>query len=67
MTDLLELTNLIARAEAKGAHVEVEYDQKALPEEGRTVPLSLTVTGLRGCGPGEMSPIAAAERLRELV
>lgn len=67
MTDLRELTELIARAEAKGAHVEVEYDSEALSQEGRTVPKKLTVSGLRDCGPGAMSPIAAAERLRELV
>lgn len=66
MTDTRELNQLIAKAQAKGAKVEIEWDVEA-ELEGRQIHSTIRVTGLKGCGPFPMAPISAAERLRELV
>ncbi len=66
-TTTKELLSLIKKVEAKGATVEIEYDMEALIEEGRSIIESVKITGLKGCGPFAMSPISAAERMRELV
>lgn len=60
MTSDKELDDLIAQAERRGAVVTVERDA----DGGYR---SVMVAGLPGCGPRPMSPISAAERLRELV
>ena len=65
MTSQKELRNLIARAEAKGAIVTVQLDESALESEGREIITRLNVVGLKGVGTHPMSPISAAERLRE--
>jgi hypothetical protein len=64
MTDTKELLALIARAEAKGAVVTIQYDEAALELEGRAIITQVQVVGLKGIGPHPMSPIGAAERLR---
>lgn len=61
-----ELRDLISKAEAMGATVHVEYDMDALIDEDRSIINEVQVSDLKGCGPFLMSPIAAAERLREL-
>jgi hypothetical protein len=53
-----ELHRLFAAAQTKGAAVAVSYDSEGFV---RTV----TISGARGIGPHPMSPIGAAERLRE--
>lgn len=67
MTCSAELRILIDRAAARGATIRVEYDSRALIEEGRMVEETVQVRGLKGCGPLPMPPISAAERLRSLV
>jgi len=62
MTTTKELNNLIAKAEKMGADITVVWNE----EDGRKLHESVAVKGLKGCGPFPMSPIAAAERLREL-
>lgn len=64
MVSQRELEQLCTKAAAKGARVLVILD-KAAAREGRTVYSQVTIVGLTGCGPAPMSPIAAAERLRE--
>ncbi|MBB4861501.1 hypothetical protein HNP46_000312 [Pseudomonas nitritireducens] len=66
MTSSEELQALIGRAQALGAKVYCQYDMDTLRSEGRYIVTSIQVTGLPGCGPNPMPPIAAAERLREL-
>ena len=67
MTTTAELKSLIEKAEAKGATVTVTFDEEIMETEGREIYETIQVSGLKGCGPFPMSPIAAAERLRELV
>lgn len=62
-----ELRTLIAKAEAKGAHIVVTHDQKIHAEEGRTLIASVQISGVQGFGPSAMNPIDAAERLREFL
>jgi hypothetical protein len=64
MTDTKELLSLIAKAEARGAVVTIQYDERALVEEGRKIIEQVQVLGLEGIGPHPMSLISAAERLR---
>ena len=59
-----ELNGLIDQARQRGARVTVVWDEDAAVE-GRRVHESVRVTGLPGIGTHPMSPIAAAERLRE--
>ena len=65
MTSQKELRDLIARAEAKGAVVTVQIDELELSAEGREIITQVHVLGIKGVGPHPMSPISAAERLRE--
>lgn len=60
-----ELQHLITLAEKAGAKVTVTHDNAAAQSEGRQLIQSVLVTGLPGCGPHPMPPIAAGERLRE--
>ena len=59
MTTRQELLELAGRVAERGGMVVFEYD----PSE--TVIESVTVSGVAGIGPGAMTPISAAERLRE--
>lgn len=61
MTDEKELGELIERARAAGAIVNVTY----VESDGRKLVESVRVHGLSGVGPYAMSPLSAAERLRE--
>ncbi len=67
MTNPNELNELIEKALAKGATVNVAYDFEAAIYEGRDIIETVTVSNLPGCGPCAMSAIAASERLRSLV
>lgn len=67
MTDEQEIKELIRKAEALGARIIRTRDEEAFRTEGRDLTESLTVSGVPGFGPLPMSPIFAAERLRELV
>ena len=60
-----ELFNLVERLRAHGAKVDVTYDADLKAAEDRDVIASVSVAGVRGIGPHPMSPIAAAERIRE--
>ena len=55
----------MTRAEAKGAVVTVQIDELELAAEGREIITQVHVLGIKGVGPHPMSPISAAERLRE--
>ncbi len=66
MTDEKELRELIRKAEKRGATVKIEYDLMAEFLEGSKIIESIQISGLKGFGPFPMSPIVAAERLREL-
>lgn len=72
MTNREELRALIRRAEDAGAQIVVLYDFWAAADEGRAVisdvrVLKTTHPAFRDIGPGWMSNIAAAKRLREAV
>jgi len=67
ITDTKELLTLIAKAEARGAVVGVQYDETAFVEEGRKIITRVQVLGLKGIGPYPMDALSAAERLREAV
>ncbi|WP_153785262.1 hypothetical protein [Pseudomonas sp. EMN2] len=60
-----ELNRLIRRAEAKGALVQVTYDQAAQAEEGRWIIDSVSVIGLAGMSPFERPALDAGEHLRK--
>lgn len=60
-----ELKALIAKAEAAGATVSVDYDRDAFINEGREIVEFVTVQGLKGCGLYPMSALSAGERLRQ--
>lgn len=66
MTSNEEILELITRARAMGATVNVTHDQVARLTEGRSVIDTVQVLGLKGCGPFAMPALDAAERLREL-
>ena len=59
MTDRRELEALVAKARARGAEVEVTEDHAGYVDSIRVW------KGLPGVGPYPMSPLSAAERLRE--
>lgn len=65
MTDQQELNALIEKARCAGYEVTVRYDHLALASEGRALIETVRIRGA-GVGPGQMPPISAAERLREL-
>lgn len=67
MTTQKEIIDLIEKARSLGATVNVTYSEKAKLEEGRDIIQTVQISGLRGCGPHPMAPIAAAEILRTLV
>lgn len=67
MTDEKEIKDLIRQAEALGATITRTRDEEAFREEGRDLTETITVSGVPGFGPCPMSPIFAAERLREFV
>lgn len=60
-----ELLALIEQLREHGATVSVTYDEALRASEGREVIETVTVSGVRGIGPEPMSPISAAERIRE--
>ena len=61
-----EIRDLIAKAKAKGAIVNVSFDRLAKKVEGRDIVSSIQVIGRKGFGPYPVGPIAFAERMREL-
>lgn len=61
-----EIRDLIAKAKAKGAIVNVSFDRLAKKVEGRDIVSSIQVIGLKGFGHHPVGPIAFAERMREL-
>lgn len=65
MTSENELNDLVARARATGATVEVIHDKELYQREGRWITQFVRVAGLPGCGPHPMPAVTAAERLRE--
>lgn len=65
MTNTQELDDLIIQARSLGAIVTITYDANALATEGRQVHRSIQVSNYPGVGPCPMSPISAAEALRE--
>ena len=67
MTSTKELNELIARIKAKGGKVVVEWDAEAEILEGRKIHKRITVTNLKGCGSCPMSPVYAAEKMRDLL
>ena len=67
MTSTQELQVLAQRARKAGATVVFTMDFATFRDEGREVIESVQVEGLEGCGPHPMGPVAAAERLRELL
>lgn len=65
MTSTQELEQLMTSAEARGCCFEVETDKAAFRDEGRYIISTIKViSGIPGVGPGRMSPIYAAEKLR---
>ena len=62
MTDQREIDELITWAESQGATVEIITGEDSIYENGDP---SYRVTGLRGCGPYPLPPIAFAELMRE--
>ncbi|MFX1767941.1 hypothetical protein PWP93_36335 [Paraburkholderia sp. A1RI-2L] len=62
-----ELYVLIERVRATGAVVNVTYDGDSTARDPRGFIRSVQVAGLRGIGPCAMSPLYAAERLREVL
>jgi len=66
MTTTAELKKLIEMAEMRGASVVATLDEQAMINEGREIFDTIQISGLKGCGPYPMSPIAAAEKLRQL-
>ena len=67
MTSTKELNELMTKIEAKGGKVVVEWDTEAEILEGRKIYKRITVTNLKGCGSFPMSPIYAAEKMRDLL
>ena len=61
-----EIRDLIAKAKANGAIVNVGFDRMVKRLEGRYIVSSIQVIGLKGFGPYPVGPIAFAERMREL-
>lgn len=57
-----EINELIAWAESQGATVEIITGEASIYEDGSAC---YRVTGLRGCGPYPLPPIAFAELMRE--
>lgn len=67
MTSNDELRALIEQLREHGASVALTYDEELRASEGREVIATVTVSGVRGIGPEPMSPISAAERMREAI
>lgn len=61
-----EIRDLIAKAKAKGAIVNVSFDRLAKKVEGRDIVSSIQVIGLNGFGHYPVGPIAFAERMRAI-
>ena len=61
-----EIRDLISKAKANGAIVNVGFDRMVKKLEGRDIVSSIQVIGLKGFGPYPVGPIAFAERMREL-
>ena len=57
------IRELIARAEALGAHIVTTSDEEARRLEGRDLIASVQVFGLPGLGPHPMPVLSAVERL----
>lgn len=56
--DRRELENLVSRMEAHGAACIVTHGREGYIEE-------IQISGAKGIGPHPMSPLSAAERMRE--
>lgn len=67
MTGTEDLNGLMAKAESLGAKCYARIDGTAFAKEGRTIIASVRVEGARGIGPFRMSPVAAAEALRNFI
>ncbi|KVN48769.1 hypothetical protein WT12_08465 [Burkholderia territorii] len=65
MTSEKELYELIERAQGVGAIVTVTNDGNEVAHDPRGFIQSVQVSNLEGVGPNPMSPLHAAERLRE--
>lgn len=65
MTDEKELRQLIQDIRDRGAIVTVTLDEAARLQEGRELIDSVQIEGVKGIGPHPMSPVAAAEAMRE--
>ncbi|EML1601405.1 MULTISPECIES: hypothetical protein [Burkholderia] len=65
MTSEKELYELIERAQSVGAIVTVTHDGNKDARDPRGFIQSIQVSNLDGIGPHPMSPLHAAERLRE--
>ena len=61
-----EIHDLISKAKANGAIVNVGFDRMVKKLDGRDIVSSIQVIGLRGFGSYPVGPIAFAERMREL-
>lgn len=61
------LSELILKARRAGVTVMVTYDETAALIEGREIIESVSVIGLKGCGPFPMPALAASERMSELL
>ena len=66
MTSTKELNELVTKIEARDGKVVVEWDTDGI-SEGRKIYKRITVTNLKGCGSCPMSPIYAAEKMRDLL
>ena len=67
MTDTPQLLALISKVKSLGGKVTVEWDATAKEREGRDIISTVQIQNMPGCGPHPMSPISAAERMREIV
>lgn len=67
MTDTPELLTLISKVKSLGGKVTVEWDTATKEREGRDIISTVQIQNVPGCGPHPMSPISAAERMREIV
>lgn len=63
MTDEKELMSLILQVMEIGGNVNVTYEEN----EGCMLIDTVQINNVKGCGPYPMSPIAAAEKMREIV
>jgi hypothetical protein len=67
MTDEKEISCLIERVRSAGALVFVTYDGDEHASDERGFIQTVKVFGLPGIGPAPMSPLYAAERMREVL